>query len=158
MNMTKKVTDYLKGAPILIGDCFEDREALFSTVNQLLVEKDWVTDTFLQKILEREQVFPTGIDQGTYGIAIPHTDPECVKEEFIAFIMPDSPIDFQRMDDASLVISANFIFILGLNQPHQQLAMLQNLMGLMQHTELLNELSGKTTEDEILALLESNNF
>lgn len=47
--MTKKVTDYLKGAPILIGDCFEDREALFSTVNQLLVEKDWVTDTFLQK-------------------------------------------------------------------------------------------------------------
>lgn len=156
--MTKKVTDYLKGAPILIGDCFEDREALFSTVNQLLVEKDWVTDTFLQKILEREQVFPTGIDQGTYGIAIPHTDPECVKEEFIVFIMPDSPIDFQRMDDASLVISANFIFILGLNQPHQQLAMLQNLMGLMQHTELLNELSGKTTEDEILALLESNNF
>jgi len=158
MNMTKKVTDYLKGAPILIGDSFENREALFSTVNQQLIKKDWVTETFLPKILEREQVFPTGIDQGTYGIAIPHTDAECVKEEFIAFIMPESPVAFQRMDDASLAVPANFIFILGLNQPHQQLTMLQNLMGLMQNTALLNELSEKTTEDEILTLLEKNGF
>ena len=156
--MTKKVTDYLKGSPILINEEFSNRIALFTAVNQLALEKEWVTDDFLAKIIEREQVFPTGLDQGTYGIAIPHTDPECVTKEFIAFVMPKEPVDFQRMDDANLTVPASFVFILGLNQPHQQLAMLQNLMGLMQNTELLNELSSKTTADEVLELLELNGF
>jgi Phosphotransferase system mannitol/fructose-specific IIA domain (Ntr-type) len=156
--MTKKVTDYLKEAPILLNETFSDRTELFTAVNQIVVEKDWVTDEFLTKIIEREQVFPTGLDQGTYGIAIPHTDPECVKREFIAFVMPKEPVMFQRMDDANLEVPARFVFILGLNQPHQQLAMLQNLMGLMQHTELLAQLATKTTAQEILELLEVHGF
>lgn len=156
--MTRKVTDYLKGAPILIGETFNNREELFTTVNQQLMTNDWVTADFLSKILAREETFPTGIDQGTYGIAIPHTDPDCVKEEFIVLIVPDKPIDFRRMDNVELSVSAHFIFILGLNQPHQQLAMLQNLMGLIQNTELLNQLSCKNTGEEMLTLLTSNGF
>ena len=156
--MTKNVTDYLSDAPMLINNDFSDRAELFAAVNQLVLEKEWVTDNFLEKILEREEVFPTGLDQGTYGIAIPHTDPECVKKEFIAFVMPKEPVVFQRMDDASLAVPAHFVFILGLNQPHQQLAMLQNLMGLMQNTELLTQLSTLTDATEILALLKKNGF
>lgn len=156
--MAEKVTDYLKNAPILLGDEFENREVVFTKVTEQTLEKGWVTEQFLQKIIEREQVFPTGLHQGSFGIAIPHTDPECIVEEFISLVIPKKPVTFQRMDDINLSVGADFIFILGLNQPHQQLAMLQQLMELIQNTTLLQALSKQTEAQDIITLLEENGY
>ncbi|GAA3013107.1 PTS sugar transporter subunit IIA [Tetragenococcus solitarius] len=156
--MGKKVTDYLEYSPILLGEHYQDKQEVFDAVYQQVLEKGWVTKDFSEKILERERSFPTGIDQGDFGIAIPHTDPEWVKQEFIALIIPDKPVLFQRMDDINQDIQADFIFILGLNQPHEQLVMLQNLMQLIQNTELLKKLYQQTNNNDILRFLKEYNF
>lgn len=156
--MGKKVTDYLEYSPILLGEHYQDKQEVFDAVYQQVLEKGWVTKDFSEKILERERSFPTGIDQGDFGIAIPHTDPEWVKQEFIALIIPDKPVLFQRMDDINQDIQADFIFILGLNQPHEQLVMLQNLMQLIQNTELLKKLYQQTNNSDILRFLKEYNF
>lgn len=156
--MGKKVTDYLEYSPILLGEHYQDKQEVFDAVYQQVLEKGWVTKDFSEKILERERNFPTGIDQGDFGIAIPHTDPEWVKQEFIALIIPDKPVLFQRMDDMNQDIQADFIFILGLNQPHEQLVMLQNLMQLIQNTELLKKLYQQTNNNDILRFLKEYNF
>lgn len=156
--MGKKVTDYLEHSPILLGERYQDKSEVFDAVHKLVLANQWVTKDFSEKILEREEKFPTGIDQGDFGVAIPHTDPEWVKKEFIALIIPQKPVLFQRMDDMEQDIQADFIFILGLNQPHEQLAMLQNLMQLIQNTELLEGLYKKTNSKEVLMLLKEYDF
>ncbi|KFN93077.1 PTS sugar transporter subunit IIA [Tetragenococcus muriaticus] len=117
-----------------------------------------MTKDFGKKILEREEIYPTGIDQGTFGIAIPHTDPEWVKEEFITLLVPERPVLFQRMDDKEQEVQVDFIFILGLNQPHEQLAMLQNLMQLIQNTALLENLYKQTKREKLILLLQDYGF
>ncbi|MDN6640256.1 MAG: PTS sugar transporter subunit IIA [Tetragenococcus sp.] len=156
--MEKKVTDYLAYSPILLGEQYQDKKAVFAAVHQLAAEDGWVTKEFSQKILEREETYPTGIDQGNFGVAIPHTDPEWVTEEFIALVIPQRPVLFQRMDDKQQDVQADFIFILGLNQPHEQLEMLQNLMQLIQNTELLEGLYKQTNREDVLALLKNYGF
>ncbi|AYW47592.1 PTS fructose transporter subunit IIA [Tetragenococcus osmophilus] len=156
--MEKKVTDYLQYSPILLGGQYQDKKEVFSAIYHLVKEKGWVTKDFAQKILEREEIYPTGIDQGTFGVAIPHTDPEWVKEEFIALFIPEHSVLFQRMDDKEQDVQADFIFILGLNQPHEQLTMLQNLMQLIQNTELLEALYKQTTREDLVFQLQEYGF
>jgi len=156
--MEKKVTDYLQHSPILLGGQYQDKKEVFSAVYDLVKKKGWVTKDFAKKILEREETYPTGIDQGSFGVAIPHTDPEWVKEEFIALLIPERSVLFQRMDDKGQEVKADFIFILGLNQPHEQLTMLQNLMQLIQNTELLENLYKQTNREELIFLLQEHGF
>ena len=58
------------------------------------------------------------------------------------------------MDDPSQTVTANAVFVLGLNQPHAQLQLLQSLMALFQDNEFLNQVESAKTADEILKLFE----
>lgn len=156
--MQKKVTDYLEKAPVILNESYQDKEAVIADVNKILVAADWVTPDFAEKVLAREKDFPTGIDQGNFGIAIPHTDAECVTKEFIALVIPKAPVLFQQMDDNRKTVAADFVFVLGLNQPHEQLTMLQSLMKLIQNTELLKELAEQRDKANIMELLKKHDF
>lgn len=156
--MEKKLTEYLKSSPIFIGQTYTSAVDVFETVYNDVHAKNWVRDDFKERIIQREDTFPTGIDLGSYGIAIPHTDAECVHNEFIALLLPKEPVQFKRMDDANETVGVSFIFLLGLNQPHGQISMLQNLMQLIQNGDLLADMVTKQTPEEIVALLEAEGY
>lgn len=156
--MEKNLTDYLEDSPILIGNHYQDQKAVFSAVAGKVDPLGWISADFEERVLQREEEFPTGIHQGEFGVAIPHTDAECVNNEFIAFVLPKTPVPFKRMDDPAEIVEAEFIFVLGLNQPHQQLFMLQNLMQLIQNSGLLKELRGLKSSEAIINLLRENGF
>ncbi|KRK09460.1 galactitol PTS, EIIA [Lacticaseibacillus zeae DSM 20178 = KCTC 3804] len=86
-------------------------------------------------------------------MAIPHTDADTIKSEFVAVITNQEGIPFKRMDDPNQDVSAKIIFVLALNQPHAQLEMLQALMGVIQDTSVLNQIQNATSVDEIKELL-----
>ena len=57
----------------------DNQEQLFDQVATLLEEKKVVTDTYRSALIEREKMFPTGLDMEFLGkdlpnVAIPHTD------------------------------------------------------------------------------------
>ena len=91
-----------------------------------------------------------------FGAAIPHTDAECVLEEFVAVITLQEPVVFYSMEDNSTQVKAQIVFVLGLNQPHAQLKMLQSLMGLLQNETVLSELLLATTENELISTIKKN--
>jgi PTS system galactitol-specific IIA component len=91
-----------------------------------------------------------------FGAAIPHTDAECVREEFVAVITMQEPVTFYSMEDNTQQVKAQIIFVLGLNQPHAQLEMLQSLMGLLQNETVLSELLLATTENELVTTIKKN--
>ncbi|WP_071396179.1 PTS sugar transporter subunit IIA [Bacillus tuaregi] len=113
----------------------------------------YVDDMFLTKIKEREAIFPTGLKIGDYSVAIPHTDPEFVKEQFIAVATLENPISFHLMDDASQVTDVKVVMMLGLNQPHSQIETLQQLIAIIQEQSNVEALLAAKSSEEVRAIL-----
>lgn len=116
-------------------------------------KESYVTDDFLEKIKEREESFPTGLELDGYSVAIPHTDPECVTEQFIAVLTSENGIPFKRMDDAGKEVKANVVFMLGLNEPHSQLEVLQQLMGVLQNKKTVEKILSFDNGNDVIEYL-----
>lgn len=146
---------FIKEPLLLIQKNYQSKRELFEAVFQIAFDQNWVREDFLQRVQAREDEFPTGIQLENLGVAIPHTDPECVLKEFVAVITLNSPILFQQMDDPTKTTPVEIIFVLGLNQPHTQLKMLQTLMRLMQDTEkMASILKIRSTNELFLSIKE----
>lgn len=158
MSEKVKLSDYVKESVAFVQADFTSTDELFEAVYKQALKLDWVTENFIDKIKEREINFPTGMQLENYGAAIPHTDPECVKQEFVAVITNRKKIPFQRMDDAQQTVAVEIVFVLGLNQPHAQLEMLQSLMGLLQDEALLGELLAAPDVPQLLNVITKNNL
>ncbi|VDG31995.1 galactitol PTS, EIIA [Lactobacillus plantarum JDM1] [Lactiplantibacillus mudanjiangensis] len=148
-----EVSDYLRDQLILLHTSFKSSEELFTAVNAKAEAGGFVTDQFLPKIIKREATFPTGLQLEKRGVAIPHTDADTIKKEFVAVIVNDEPINFSRMDDPEQKVGAKLVFVLGLNKPHAQLDMLQALMAIIQDDSLITEIESANSNETIHQLL-----
>lgn len=153
-----KLSDYIKEPLVFVQADFKTSGELFEQVYNEAKSLGWVTDDFLERIKAREAIFPTGIQLVNLGAAIPHTDAECVLDEFVAVITNGNKIPFKRMDDSEQVVESDIEFVLGLNQPHAQLAMLQSLMGVLQNESLLSELLLASTPQEVIEIFKKNDL
>lgn len=150
---TVKVSEFLDDKMIFLHTDFASSNDLFDYVGKKALQNDFVTDKFLPRIKDREGTFPTGLQLETRGVAIPHTDAETIKKEFVAIVVNDKPIDFKRMDDPETAVKVQIVFVLGLNQPHAQLEMLQALMEIIQDNKILDQLGAVTDKNEVKNLL-----
>ncbi|QGG60840.1 PTS sugar transporter subunit IIA [Loigolactobacillus bifermentans] len=148
-----KISNYLNQQMIFLDQDFKSTDELFEAVAQKAATEGFVTDSFLPKIKQRESTFPTGLQLETRGVAIPHTDADTIKKEFIAVITDKNGVPFKRMDDPDADVSAKVIFVLGLNQPHAQLEMLQTLMATIQDDALLDKVEKASKIDDIFDIL-----
>lgn len=158
MTESIKLAHYISESLIFIEESLDSSDALFDKVSEKAFQLGKVREDFLPRVKERERTFPTGIQLETMGVAIPHTDAECVLEEFVAVVVNKKPVEFKSMEDLSQSVAANIVFVLGLNQPHAQLEMLQSLMGLLQNTPLLKEIQSATSAKDVLTIVTKNNL
>ncbi|OCL22079.1 hypothetical protein A9G07_08245 [Gilliamella sp. wkB72] len=147
--------DFLKEKMIWLDNRCRNTIELFQMVSDQALQLDLVTTSFLSKINERESCFPTGIQLNGYGIAIPHTDPDCIKEQFIGIIIPQKTISFKSMENEKQVVNVDLIFILGLNQPHCQLTVLQQIMRVIQNKNHVNQLVKAKNNNEIIQIFQN---
>lgn len=158
MSESIKLSNYLTEKLIFTQNQYASSSDLFQAVYDVALRADYVREDFLDRVKEREATFPTGIQLENLGVAIPHTDAECVLEEFVAVVVNREPVTFQSMEDITVTVPASLVFVLGLNQPHVQLEMLQSLMGLLQNEELLKEILAATSAEDVLAIVNKNNL
>lgn len=147
------IEEFLSEDFIWLNEPVKSQLDVFEKVFTKCQDKGFVSEAFLEKIKEREKVFPTGLQLDGYGVAIPHTDPECVNKQFIAVFTPEEDVSFKRMDDSTAEVKVKIIFVLGLNQPHSQLAMLQELMVLLQDKEAVENLRKTTDKKQMIEYL-----
>lgn len=152
-----KLEDYIRPELIFVNENFKSSSDMFETIYKKAFDLGYVHDTFLGKIIEREKNFPTGLQLEKMGVAIPHTDAECIKQEFVA-IVTTQPISFVSMEDFNQSVAAEIAFVLGLKEPHAQLEMLQSLMGLLQNAELLTQMRNAQSADDIITIVKTNNI
>lgn len=139
-NYRMALEQFLKTDLVKLNLEVSDRDSFFDHMFNEAFNKGYVEEMFLTKIKDRESVFPTGLKMADYSVAIPHTDPQYVKEQFIAVATLKEPVKFNLMDDASQETDVKVIFMLGLNQPHSQIEALQQLMQMIQSKENIEKL------------------
>lgn len=153
-----QLANYISEELIFINQAYDTSDALFDAVSAKAFELGKVREDFLPRVKERERTFPTGIQLEKIGVAIPHTDAECVLDEFVAVAVNKEPVGFKSMEDINQSVEASIVFVLGLNQPHAQLEMLQSLMGLLQNDAILSEIQAATSTQDVLTIIKKNNL
>jgi len=125
---------------IFIGESFEsDIESLEFLADQL-VKRNYVKDTYKEALLQRENEFPTGLNFGAYGVAIPHSDAIHVNKSTLGIVVPAKPVVFQSMDGSGEV-EVGLICIIVLKEKQNQAPMLSSLMNLFSDEKAVEELS-----------------
>jgi PTS system galactitol-specific IIA component len=132
---------------------------VFQAINSALHERGWVADTFLDALRRREEEFPTGIDFGGFSVALPHADPEHVREPGIVVATMRAPVTFQAMDDPSQALDCRLAVMPILTDAKNQVPFLAAITGSLQDRSFYQSLldSGSDTEvaDRLQAAFDS---
>jgi len=106
-------------------------------LGQYAVGRGYATEGYVEAILNRETDFPTGLPVPTapFDVAIPHADPEYVRENALVLGLPDDPVRFRDMDDPDDTVEARVVMLLLARDSEGYTAFLANLANLFQHPE-----------------------
>lgn len=142
---------------ILLDKDADDASQAIEKVVERLELKKVVTSDFLKAVLWREKEYPTGLQlENNLGVAIPHTDPDKVLQNQIGIIRLNNSVKFRQMGSATDIVDVRIIFVLCLKEAHEQLDMLQTLMGMFADKDILEQLMHIQDGDTIVDLLTNN--
>ena len=132
----------------------DNQEQLFDQVATLLEEKKVVTDTYRSALIEREKMFPTGLDMEFLGkdlpnVAIPHTDTIHNLTENVVVVRLAKPVTFHNMIAPDKEVEVSLLFFIINNSSSSQTNILAQLMDFFTGNGHLEALS-KITEPEAL--------
>ena len=132
----------------------DNQEQLFDQVATLLEEKKVVTDTYRSALIEREKMFPTGLDMEFLGkdlpnVAIPHTDTIHNLTENVVVVRLPKPVKFHNMIAPDKEVEVSLLFFIINNSSSSQTNILAQLMDFFTGNGHLEALS-KLTDPEAL--------
>lgn len=133
-----------------------DATTIITKLAHQLEAKDLVTEKFLSHVLAREGKYPTGLATSSIGVAIPHTDSIYVKKSQIAFASLAKPIIFKNMADLEQNVAVSLVFMIAMSSPHEQTALLSNLMNMFQDQKTLQQLNQSDTKKQVIDILNTN--
>lgn len=120
---------------------------------ELLLRKGRVKEGYREKLIQREQEYPTGLQGKTMGIAVPHTSADYTLQPAVCVLIPSSPVPFRAMEDRETIVQAQLILQLAITGGGMQLALLRRIMKLLRDDMLLSRLLKTRDKGELLALL-----
>lgn len=138
-----------------------DKNDFASLINLLGGEMEnlgYVKDTYVNAVIEREKGFPTGLQMGEYGIAIPHTDKEHVNESAIAIATLKEPITVHSMINPDDQVKVQLVILMAVEDPDGQVKMLSKLMGLFQDIDTLKALEDAASTEEMYEIVGTMNL
>lgn len=116
-------------------------------------EQGYVKKAYIAGVRGREATNPTGLQLEKTGCAIPHSEMSYVTQAAISVATLQQPVMFQRMDDFSAPVAVELVFMLAVNEGLKQVNTLQELMGVLQNNEKIDELLQAANAEDMLAIL-----
>lgn len=135
----------------------ETKEDVFETMGGKLIEEGRCEKTYIQALKDRERIFPTGVLVQDTGVAIPHTDPEHVKESAIAIATLKNPVKFYHMGtnpEEGIEVKVSFVIMLAI-AGREHLDVLQKAIQLIQDQEVLQKLIKAENAKEIIEIVKT---
>jgi PTS system galactitol-specific IIA component len=113
----------------------------------------YVKGSFGRAVLEREEVYPTGLPTKPVGVAIPHTDTEHVKRAALAVGILADPIEFTEMGSADDHVNVSIVAMLAISDPEAVMQVLPQLARALQDEEFLLSLMSAGDEKAVVELV-----
>ncbi len=129
------------------------RDEALTTMARYLVDSGYCHESFVDAILERERIHPSGLPMPGHKIAIPHTDADHVKRSVILFARLKNPVPFRSMGDPNERLPVQMISMFALQEKKLTGDMLETLITVYQRHEVLDAILNASDGDEIYALL-----
>ncbi|NLV77146.1 MAG: PTS sugar transporter subunit IIA [Tissierellia bacterium] len=133
----------------------ESKDEVLRKLGSLMINKGYAKEGYIEALIEREKEFPTGlVSIDEIGIAIPHTDAHYVNNSAIAVGLLENIVPFGLMGgmDNDLV-NVEIVFLLAINNPCEQLNLLQNLIGMFQKRNTLKKIKEAENKGQIVSIL-----
>ena len=130
-----------------------DRDAIITFLCEKLSEQDFISDVYLNEVIKRELIFPTGLPTIPYACAVPHANPVGVKKTGIALAVLKKPVPFFSMDDPELELNVHLVFLMSFLNGNQ-VAMLQWISSVISNQEVVRQIAEGTTTKEIFQTIQ----
>lgn len=131
----------------------ENCEEVFQTLGGLLISEGYCKESYIDALIEREKNFPTGINMGSIGIAIPHTDKDHVKKGAVAIGVLKKPVHFLQMGTTDEGVEARLIFMLAVEDPKEHLVFLQRILQVLQDQKVLEKIMETNDKQSIIQII-----
>lgn len=150
MQLSKLTTEDL----ITLNGDFSSKEEVIKYLISELFEAGKISDKekFLEAVMYRESLTPTGIDN---GLAIPHGKSDCVNEASFAVLTLKNPIS--KWESVVETNKVQYVFLLAIPENDEgstQMKLLSGLMTKMMDEEYVNQLFSSTSEHEFYTRLD----
>ena len=146
------VWEKLKKELIIPGLEAKNSDEIFEALGGELVKQGYCKESYVQALKDREAEFPTGINMGEKGVAIPHTDVSHVNKKGIAIATLKEPVSFVEMGTDDEFVNAQVIFMLAVDEKGH-LELLQAILGILQDQETLTKLTEAKDAEEIIEII-----
>lgn len=136
-------------ANILIKEPARTSDEILTRLGGLLFENHYVKDTFVQAVLDREKIYPTGLQTTTVGIAIPHTDAKHVNRSAVAVATLESPVTFTAMDDENQKIPVSVILMMAVSDPKKVIDTLTKVISILEDKPAMDKIIQAEKKEDI---------
>jgi PTS system galactitol-specific IIA component len=130
----------------------DDSSAVIRALGGLLLAQEFVHDTFIDAVLEREKIFATGLPTPEIQVAIPHADVEHVKRASIAVGVLAAPVAFGEMGNPDGTVDVRIACCLAVKESDSLVLLLQNLVGIFQDTDFLRQILAQDKAEDVADL------
>lgn len=146
------VWERLKKELILIGVQAQNTDDVFEKIGGELVKQGYCKESYVQALKEREAEYPTGINMGDFGVAIPHTDVAHVNDKAIAIGTLENPVKFVEMGTDDEFVNTQLVFTLAVDEKGH-LELLQAILAILQDKETVEKLIAAKEEEEVIEII-----
>lgn len=115
---------------------------------------DYVGEGYVENVLKREEVFPTGLPT-SIPMAVCHTEAQYVKQSALAVGTLAAPIAFQEMGTPEQTVDAEIILLVALNDPKQQVPFLKKLAAIFKDHAALTAIRDAQDPEKLVEMLKS---
>lgn len=130
-----------------------DRDELLKNLASILKERGYVKESYIKGVLDREKIFPTGLNTDGIRVALPHTDAIHVNKAAVLVAKLKNPVTFKEMGMSGKDVSANLIFMMAVKNPEDQVKTLSKLMAILSQKDMLLNLYNCKEKSEVIDVL-----
>jgi len=127
----------------------KDKEDCLRKIGKILYDNGFVKDTYIDALLKREEIYPTGLNLKGISIAMPHTDRIHVNKAAIAIVILENTVEFKHMGCTGEDVNAEIIFMMAITDPNDQLENLKKVMLAFNDPSIVNEFKNAKTDEEL---------
>lgn len=138
---------------VMLGLEAETAEEALRTMADKFVELRKVKSTFPDAVIEREKIYPTGLECKPVNAAVPHCSTEYVISDALGIAVLKKPIDFALMGSPERPLPVQILVMLAVVDPAEQVPTLVQVMEFLDNEERVRSiLEAKMPADVVAAV------